>query len=229
MVGLKRRFNLLQEDIKNIDSGRVPLPHYANDHAAVVKQEVLAGANPALLANSSKNIVRNLTTINVNGLAGNHNPAVVNVVNGASPSSSQGTNGTVVAAAATARDSTTSLNSAKPKGAPPKSAASVKTADQERRKGIPWTEEEHRWGCVQAESDPSLVWAVESSESFFVDFSLLARNPPGFNPEASYHVKILVSSLCFRTGQLVPLRAGYFCSAWRSLARGTGAASRGTS
>ena len=27
MIGLKRRFNLLQEDVKKIESGRVPLPH----------------------------------------------------------------------------------------------------------------------------------------------------------------------------------------------------------
>tara|TARA_B110000977_G_scaffold179824_1_gene238829 strand:- start:21382 stop:21570 length:189 start_codon:yes stop_codon:yes gene_type:complete len=26
VLGLKRRFNLLQEDVKNIESGRVPLP-----------------------------------------------------------------------------------------------------------------------------------------------------------------------------------------------------------
>ena len=46
MVGLKRRFNLLQEDIKNIDSGRVPLPHYENENKDII------GVGPVMLDNS---------------------------------------------------------------------------------------------------------------------------------------------------------------------------------
>ena len=42
MVGLKRRFNLLQEDIKNIESGRVPLPHYENQDGVLNTEGVVA-------------------------------------------------------------------------------------------------------------------------------------------------------------------------------------------
>lgn len=85
IVGLKRRFNLLEEDIKNIESGRVPLPHY--------------GATDNRSDGTSED---------------------------GAPSTSQGANGT-------------SSNAKKNGKAPP-----AKTSDQERRKGIPWTEEEHR-------------------------------------------------------------------------------------
>ena len=96
MIGLKRRFNLLQEDVKNIESGRVPLPHYEHDEPVA----------PAL------------------GAAGA-------AVGSARPSGSATATGGGGAAA---------------NGNPKKStkAPAAKTSDQERRKGIPWTEEEHR-------------------------------------------------------------------------------------
>ena len=96
MIGLKRRFNLLQEDVKNIESGRVPLPHYEHDEQPVS----LAGAVGAVSAR---------------------------------PSGSATANGSVNAANANAS------NTKKTTKAP-----AAKTSDQERRKGIPWTEEEHR-------------------------------------------------------------------------------------
>ena len=81
MIGLKRRFNLLQEDVKNIESGRVPLPHYENDTFGSSAAPPPAPAAPAPAAPPSKKQAK---------------------------------------------------------------APAAKTSDQERRKGIPWTEEEHR-------------------------------------------------------------------------------------
>ena len=98
MIGLKRRFNLLQEDVKNIESGRVPLPHYEHDEQPVS----LAGAVGAVGAVSAR------------------------------PSGSATANGTV---------NTTNANANTKKST---KAPAAKTSDQERRKGIPWTEEEHR-------------------------------------------------------------------------------------
>ena len=94
MIGLKRRFNLLQEDVKNIESGRVPLPHYENDEPAFAG----AVAIPAVSARPS--------------------------------GSATATGGGANANAPTAKKST--------------KAPAAKTSEQERRKGIPWTEEEHR-------------------------------------------------------------------------------------
>ena len=94
MIGLKRRFNLLQEDVKNIESGRVPLPHYEND-------EPVAFAGVAI-------------------------PAVSARPSGSATATGGGAN----ANAPTAKKST--------------KAPAAKTSEQERRKGIPWTEEEHR-------------------------------------------------------------------------------------
>ena len=47
MIGLKRRFNLLQEDVKNIESGRVPLPHYENDEPAFAGAVATPGGSGA--------------------------------------------------------------------------------------------------------------------------------------------------------------------------------------
>ena len=94
MIGLKRRFNLLQEDVKNIESGRVPLPHYEHDEQPVsLAGAVAVGAVGAVSARPSGSA----NTTNAN---------------------------------ATTKKST--------------KAPAAKTSDQERRKGIPWTEEEHR-------------------------------------------------------------------------------------
>ena len=92
MIGLKRRFNLLQEDVKNIESGRVPLPHYEHDEQPVSLAGVV-GAVGAVSARPSGSA--NTTNANANTKKSTKAPA-------------------------------------------------AKTSDQERRKGIPWTEEEHR-------------------------------------------------------------------------------------
>ena len=96
MIGLKRRFNLLQEDVKNIESGRVPLPHYEHDEP-VAPALGAAGAAAGLARPSGS-----ATATGGGGAAANGNP----------------------------KKST--------------KAPAAKTSDQERRKGIPWTEEEHR-------------------------------------------------------------------------------------
>ena len=95
MIGLKRRFNLLQEDVKNIESGRVPLPHYEHDEPVA-----LAGVGAGVSAGSAR------------------------------PSASA----TATSAANAAQGGTKKSTK----------APAAKTSDQERRKGIPWTEEEHR-------------------------------------------------------------------------------------
>lgn len=122
MFGLKRRFNLLQEDIKNIESGRVPLPHYENENSAAKE-----GA-PALLSNNKS--AHGLTTDDAKGVKAAAAAAAV------TSSSQRGTNSSVAAAAGTS--GTTSGKKTVSK------SAAAKTSDQERRKGIPWTEEEHR-------------------------------------------------------------------------------------
>ena len=104
MVGLKRRFNLLQEDIKNIERGRVPLPHSGSD-AGVGGVTGLGGPGPSARNGSDGGSDEGCNT----------------------PSSSGGTAGS---------------GGAKKSGAA--KAMAAKTSDQERRKGIPWTEEEHR-------------------------------------------------------------------------------------
>ena len=101
MVGLKRRFNLLQEDIKNIESGRVPLPHYENQDGVLNTEGVVA-------------------------------PVKVDTAVPAAPAPAQQT---------TSGGSNGCNKSSKKKGG---KAPAAKTSDQERRKGIPWTEEEHR-------------------------------------------------------------------------------------
>jgi SHAQKYF class myb-like DNA-binding protein len=108
MFGLKRRFNLLQEDVKNIESGRVPLPHYESNARA----RRLSGFPEASVADG--------------------------VGNG-------GSTATAGDARVRPSDSTTTTVGlqSNPKKTNPKTH-SAKTSDQERRKGIPWTEEEHR-------------------------------------------------------------------------------------
>ena len=96
MIGLKRRFNLLQEDVKNIESGRVPLPHYEHD------EPVAPALGAAGAAAGSARPSGSATATGGGGAAANGNP----------------------------KKST--------------KAPAAKTSDQERRKGIPWTEEEHR-------------------------------------------------------------------------------------
>ena len=91
MIGLKRRFNLLQEDVKNIESGRVPLPHYEHDEQPVS----LAGVGAVGAVSARPSGSANTTHANANTKKSTKAPA-------------------------------------------------AKTSDQERRKGIPWTEEEHR-------------------------------------------------------------------------------------
>lgn len=126
MFGLKRRFNLLQEDIKNIESGRVPLPHYENENNPAKE------GPPALLSNNSS--ANGPTAVDAKGVkaAGSATAAAAMTT-----SSQRGTNSSAGAAAGTS--GTTSG-----KKTVSKSAAAAKTSDQERRKGIPWTEEEHR-------------------------------------------------------------------------------------
>lgn len=89
-----------QEDIKNIESGRVPLPHYENHDGVLNTEGVVAPAK-----------------VDTAPVA----PAPATQTN------SGGSNG--------------SKSSSKKKGG---KAPAAKTSDQERRKGIPWTEEEHR-------------------------------------------------------------------------------------
>jgi hypothetical protein len=117
MVGLKRRFNLLQEDIKNIESGRVPLPHYdaRNDTA---HQQMMQPAHHAVP-------IAQVAQSNPTGNA----KASSKGSSGHSPKKGGGSG---------ANASKNGANGAKAKSAP------AKTTDQERRKGIPWTEEEHR-------------------------------------------------------------------------------------
>ena len=110
MVGLKRRFNLLQEDIKNIESGRVPLPHYENDTLVNV-------AAPPL----------------VNGPTFTNNVQLVEVPAVTAPPPAPAPAAPAPAAPAPA-----------PSGKKSGKGSASKTSDQERRKGIPWTEEEHR-------------------------------------------------------------------------------------
>ena len=64
MVGLKRRFNLLQEDIKNIESGRVPLPHYGSgSDAGVGGVTGLGGPAPSAGTLHSSTSQRNLNRV----------------------------------------------------------------------------------------------------------------------------------------------------------------------
>ena len=140
MVGLKRRFNLLQEDIKNIESGRVPLPHYdaRNDTA---HQQMMQPAHHAVP-------IAQVAQSNPTGNA----KASSKGSSGHSPKKGGGSG---------ANASKNGANGAKAKSAP------AKTTDQERRKGIPWTEEEHRlfllglakfgkgdWRCVLSHWSP---------------------------------------------------------------------------
>jgi SHAQKYF class myb-like DNA-binding protein len=117
MVGLKRRFNLLQEDIKNIESGRVPLPHYdaRNDTAHPQMMQPAHHAVPIAQVAQS------------------------NPTGGAKASSGKGSSGhSPKKGGGSNANASKNSQSAKAKSAP------AKTTDQERRKGIPWTEEEHR-------------------------------------------------------------------------------------
>ena len=92
----RRRFELLAEDIRNIEAGRVPLPAYNGTGSQDADAGGIGGAGP-------------------------HGAGVP-------------TDGNAVMLPPTAG------------GVRGKKSAntSAKTADQERRKGIPWTEEEHR-------------------------------------------------------------------------------------
>jgi len=123
VLGLKRRFNLLQEDVKNIESGRVPLPHYENVKTA------LAGANMQWSTGQP-------------GLNGHGPVELASLSNDASLHAAPVSlaNGTV--ANAGVKIAAVSKNGSAKTAAPV--GANGKTSEQERRKGIPWTEEEHR-------------------------------------------------------------------------------------
>mmetsp|Transcript_989 Transcript_989/g.3510 ORF Transcript_989/g.3510 Transcript_989/m.3510 type:complete len:279 (-) Transcript_989:354-1190(-) len=90
----RRRFELLAEDIRNIEAGRVPLPAYSGTGSQDNEGSMAAGAHGGGVANEGGN------------------PMLPPASGGVRGKKSGGT--------------------------------SAKTADQERRKGIPWTEEEHR-------------------------------------------------------------------------------------
>jgi SHAQKYF class myb-like DNA-binding protein len=123
VLGLKRRFNLLQEDVKNIESGRVPLPHYENVKTA------LAGANIQWSTGQP-------------GLNGHGPVELASLSNDSSLHAAPVSlaNGTV--ANAGVKIAAVSKNGSAKTAAPV--GANGKTSEQERRKGIPWTEEEHR-------------------------------------------------------------------------------------
>ena len=154
MVGLKRRFNLLQEDIKNIESGRVPLPHYENENKDIHATVMLGGNNNNVsngLNDGGGGVVNGGGMVGGGGMMGGVVPgAAVNNGVGQQQRGPGGVNvsAPVMAAAAAPATATTTTNgntttSSGGKKASGKSSA-AKTSDQERRKGIPWTEEEHR-------------------------------------------------------------------------------------
>lgn len=133
MVGLKRRFNLLQEDIKNIESGRVPLPHYENENKDVV---------PVMLGGNNDNVSNGLGDgVAVNGQVMGGIPVSTNV-GAATGAGQRGASAPNPAPTSTAASNGNTNSSGGKKTSGKNSAA--KTSDQERRKGIPWTEEEHR-------------------------------------------------------------------------------------
>jgi len=115
-VGLvKSRFNQLQDDIATLEAGCVSLP--GSEYEA---EEV--GVNTVTLAGNAVTGIGNGLGLHVSTLS----------------CSSQDTGGTANTA------STASTASTSTGGHMAGDALSGKTAEQERRKGIPWTEEEHR-------------------------------------------------------------------------------------
>lgn len=148
MVGLKRRFNLLQEDIKNIESGRVPLPHYENENKDIHTTVVLGGNNN--VSNGLNGGGVNGVMVDGSGMMGGVVPGAVNgAVNGVEQRGPGGVSvpaPVMAPAAPNANAPTTNGNNATSSGGKKASGKSsaAKTSDQERRKGIPWTEEEHR-------------------------------------------------------------------------------------
>lgn len=97
---VRRRYELLAEDIRNIEAGRVPLPQYNNTGGVSIRGIMNGDGNS------------------------NNNKDGIGVNNSSNNSISQNNN--IIAKKGT------------------KPPAFVKNSDQERRKGIPWTEEEHR-------------------------------------------------------------------------------------
>mmetsp|Transcript_13934 Transcript_13934/g.22813 ORF Transcript_13934/g.22813 Transcript_13934/m.22813 type:complete len:321 (+) Transcript_13934:345-1307(+) len=125
MVGLKRRFIQLQDDIKNIEAGRVPIPHYENENIGVLSVAMCSNALP--LPTAGRVVCQ---VGDVKGMRG--------VAASTPSSSSQGTAGTA------STGGTVSAGASCGKKASNGKAPSAKSSEQERRKGIPWTEEEHR-------------------------------------------------------------------------------------
>lgn len=99
---VKRHYEILQEDINLIDSGRVALPNYSLSSLSL-SEEGAASDSPGVKKGASFSGQASGPGANANG---NGNAALGG------------------------------------KG------MSSKSADQERRKGIPWSEEEHRWDWV---------------------------------------------------------------------------------
>ncbi|XP_024373094.1 transcription factor SRM1 isoform X2 [Physcomitrium patens] len=99
---VKRHYEILQEDINLIDSGRIALPSYRFSSLSL-SEEGAASDSPGVKKGASFSAQVSGPNVNTNGNANG---------NGNAASGGKG--------------------------------VSSKTSDQERRKGIPWSEEEHR-------------------------------------------------------------------------------------
>ncbi len=116
---VKRHFEILQEDVSLIDAGRIALPNYSPSSLSTSSEEATAAggglSDTANLGGSTKKQA---------GLY--HHGHASASGSGGGGTNANGSNGSSVLGGG-------------------KGVGSSKSADQERRKGIPWSEEEHRW------------------------------------------------------------------------------------
>lgn len=115
---VKRHFEILQEDVSLIDAGRIALPNYSPSSLSTSSEEATAAAgglsDTANLGGSTKKQA-----------ALYHHGHASASGSGGGGTNANGSNGSSVLGGG-------------------KGVGSSKSADQERRKGIPWSEEEHR-------------------------------------------------------------------------------------
>jgi hypothetical protein len=115
---VKRHFEILQEDVSLIDAGRIALPNYSPSSLSTSSDEATAAAgglsDTANLGGSTKKQA-----------ALYHHGHASASGSGGGGTNANGSNGSSVLGGG-------------------KGVGSSKSADQERRKGIPWSEEEHR-------------------------------------------------------------------------------------